>query len=166
MYYRSAPILIQWKTYTGVLHAKSGATEPLRRKCALYRRQWYPFIQAKVHQHIDCPWHFCITSSSSSAEAVAHKCWGVWNWLIHCVAFDPLFSFVEISVMQSCIWQISSPSYVAYRRDTICNDVVTSTNMHVHHEQHNMNRDAAIMHSFWNNGCWKRGSICRNNGNI
>ena len=76
-------IIIQWKTYTSVLQAKNWATEPLRSKCALYRRQWYPLIQAKMHQHVDCPWHFCISSSSSSPDAVAHKRWGVWNWFNH-----------------------------------------------------------------------------------
>ena len=94
---------------------ETGRIEPSRRKCAIHRRQWYPFFHTKMRQCVenihDVFQILSISSNSSSPVAVAYEHWGVWKrynhrtarLLPHCI---PLYLRGQRDAV--CIWQFSS----------------------------------------------------------
>ena len=109
-------MVIQWKPALAFYRVETGRIEPSRWKCALYRRQWYPFSYVKMRQRIENVHDIFRISSfsssnSSSPDAVAHEHWGVWKWFNHRTARRSTQCFLLYLRGQHdavCIWRFSS----------------------------------------------------------
>ena len=112
-YYNGKPALAFYRV-------NAGRIKPSKRKCALYRRQWYPFFHTKMHQRVENVHdlflisYFSSNSSSnsfSSPDAVAYKCWGVWKWFNHWIVCHSAVCYLLYLRGQPnavCIWRFSS----------------------------------------------------------
>ena len=124
-----SPVALSWGT--GSNTANIGRIEPSRKKYARYRRQWYPLLQAKMHQLEenvnDISHNLCfLLQNSSSPNAVTHKRWEVWIWFIHRTAWLSTHWFLWYIREQRCCHvydKFPASSYVTYGWDAICNKI-------------------------------------------